>query len=161
MYKRLGTPVLIKPVSKKENPKFENITYTGYVPIKEMTGGNWKITGSYIPKDMPANSYYIGYKADGTGNNIYLSTKVRRMNGTRAWFEYIGEGTFSKLTGLSINGVEDGTTTDIGSILTDAENANVMNGNVYNLNGQIVSRNGIEGLAKGIYVTNGKKIIVK
>ena len=156
-----GTPVQIKPVSKKENPKFENITYTGYVPIKEMTGGNWKITGSYIPKDMPANSYYIGYKADGTGNNIYLSTKVRRMNGTRAWFEYIGEGTFSKLTGLSINGVEDGTTTDIGSILTDAENANVMNGNVYNLNGQIVSRNGIEGLAKGIYVTNGKKIIVK
>ena len=110
---------------------------------------------------MPANSYYIGYKADGTGNNIYLSTKVRRMNGTCAWFEYIGEGTFSKLTGLSINGVEDGTTTDIGSILTDAENANVMNGNVYNLNGQIVSRNGIEGLAKGIYVTNGKKIIVK
>ncbi len=162
-----GTPVLIKPAgeyntsNKITNPVFENITYTGYVPIKEMTGGNWKITGSYIPKDMPANSYYIGYKADGTGNNIYLSTKGRKMNGTRAWFEYIGEDTFSKLTGLSINGVEDGTPTDIGSILTDAENANVMNGNVYNLNGQIVSRNGIDGLAKGIYVTNGKKIIVK
>lgn len=162
-----GTPVLIKPAGtystsdKIVDPTFENITYTGYVPIKEMTGGNWKITGSYIPKDMPANSYYIGYKADGTGNNIYLSTKGRKMNGTRAWFEYIGEDTFSKLTGLSINGVEDGTPTDIGSILTDAENANVMNGNVYNLSGQIVSRNGIDGLAKGIYVTNGKKIIVK
>lgn len=172
-----GTPVLIRPTNeydgttgtdnnKKAYPKFSNITYTGYVPIKEMTGGNWKVTGSYTPKEMPANSYYVGYKKDASGNcinnNIYLAKNARTMNGTRAWFEYIGsDPAAAKLTGLSINGVEDGETTDIDSILTEVENTNVMNGNVYNLNGQIVSRKGIDGLAKGIYVTNGKKIIVK
>lgn len=172
-----GTPVLIRPTneydgttgtdnSKKAYPKFSNITYTGYVPIKEMTGGDWKVTGSYTPKEMPANSYYVGYKKDASGNcinnNIYLAKNARTMNGTRAWFEYIGsDPAAAKLTGLSINGVEDGETTDIDSILTEVENTNVMNGNVYNLNGQIVSRKGIDGLAKGIYVTNGKKIIVK
>lgn len=40
---------------------------------------------------------------------------------------------------------------------TKAENSNV----VFNLNGQQVSSNGIEGLAPGIYIQNGKKLVVK
>ena len=36
-------------------------------------------------------------------------------------------------------------------------------GNVYNLNGQVVRKNAtsLEGLAKGIYIVNGKKVSVK
>lgn len=34
-------------------------------------------------------------------------------------------------------------------------------GAVYNLNGQKVRNNGLEGLARGIYIVNGKKVLVK
>ena len=39
-------------------------------------------------------------------------------------------------------------------------NGKVMCGKVYNLNGQFVGIS-LEGLAKGVYVMNGKKYIVK
>lgn len=162
-----GTPVLIRPAGnfadgKITNPVFKNIGYNGYVPIKEMTGGDWKITGSYLPKEMPANSYYVGYKADGTGNNVYLSTKGRKMNGTRAWFEYTGsDPAAAKITGLSVSGIEDGEATGIGSVIPEMDNVFATNSKVYNLNGQMISNKGMEGLAKGIYIMGGKKIIVK
>lgn len=48
-------------------------------------------------------------------------------------------------------------TTGIGQV----EVANkVLNGNVYNLNGQLMG-NSTVGLRKGIYIVNGKKIVVK
>jgi hypothetical protein len=34
-------------------------------------------------------------------------------------------------------------------------------GNVFNMQGQKVSTNGIEGLPKGMYIMNGKKYVVK
>ena len=161
-----GTPVLIKPVGTFgsdpaiENVVFHNVSYVPTTPIKEMTGGGWKVTGSYISAHMPENSYYVGYKTDGTGNNVYLSTKGKDMKGTRAWFERYDTSAPAKLTSFAINGVED-TTTAIDSILDDTDNRNANNGVVYNLNGQVVSRNGLNGLASGIYIMNGKKIIVK
>lgn len=162
-----GTPVLIRPKGEFSatdvinNVTFKNVSYNPGTPIKEMTGGGWKITGSYVQANMPANSYYVGYKADGTGNNVYLSTKVKTMNGTRAWFERYDTSAPAKLTSFSIDGVEDNTTTDIDSILTETEDRNANNATVYNLNGQVVSNNGTDGLANGIYIMNGKKIIIK
>lgn len=162
-----GTPVLIRPKGEFSatdvinNVTFKNVSYNPATPIKEMTGGGWKITGSYVQANMPANSYYVGYKADGTGNNVYLSTKGRVMNGTRAWFERYDTSAPAKLTSFSIDGVEDNTTTDIDSILTETEDRNADNATVYNLNGQVVSNNGTDGLANGIYIMNGKKIIIK
>lgn len=162
-----GTPVLIRPKGEFSatdvinNVTFKNVSYNPATPIKEMTGGGWKITGSYVQANMPANSYYVGYKADGTGNNVYLSTKVKTMNGTRAWFERYDTSAPAKLTSFSIDGVEDNTTTDIDSILTETEDRNADNATVYNLNGQVVSNNGTDGLANGIYIMNGKKIIIK
>lgn len=162
-----GTPVLIRPKGEFSatdvinNVTFKNVSYNPATPIKKMTGGGWKITGSYVQANMPANSYYVGYKADGTGNNVYLSTKGRVMNGTRAWFERYDTSAPAKLTSFSIDGVEDNTTTDIDSILTETEDRNADNATVYNLNGQVVSNNGTDGLANGIYIMNGKKIIIK
>ena len=48
----------------------------------------------------------------------------------------------------------DGETTGINNIETNA----AVNGKVYNLNGQYVG-NSLNGLKKGIYVVNGKKVI--
>jgi len=51
-------------------------------------------------------------------------------------------------------------TTGINDITTDTQKHN---GNVYSLDGRLVraNANSVEGLAKGIYILNGKKIVVK
>ena len=43
------------------------------------------------------------------------------------------------------------------------KNTNIIGGNIYNLNGQLVRRNttSLDGLAPGVYVMNGKKYVVK
>lgn len=46
-------------------------------------------------------------------------------------------------------------------ITTDGSIKTSPKGNVYSLSGQLVSENGLQGLAKGIYVANGRKYIVK
>lgn len=53
-------------------------------------------------------------------------------------------------------------TTGIQKITIEADGEVVStNENVYNLNGQLVSTEGLGGLQKGIYILNGKKFIVK
>ena len=53
--------------------------------------------------------------------------------------------------------VIDGTTTGIEDLVVDGVKAN---GRVYNLNGQYVG-NSLNGLQPGIYIQNGKKVVVK
>lgn len=53
-------------------------------------------------------------------------------------------------------------TTGIGGIVIESGDEVISTtGKVYNLSGQLVSRHGIEGLPKGIYIIGGKKLSVK
>lgn len=153
-----GTPVMIKH-NKEENvvnPKFENVTIeTAEVCSTTDSNGN-SYTGSFGKTKMPANSYFVS-----TDNNIYQSTADREINGFRAWIE-TPDGTEKALTIKfgSING-GNGETTGITS-LTMTGDVEVPS-DVYNINGQMV-RSGstdLNGLAKGIYIVNGKKYVVK
>ena len=56
-----------------------------------------------------------------------------------------------------LQAVIDGTTTGIEDLVIDGVKAN---GRVYNLNGQYVG-NSLNGLQPGLYIQNGKKIVVK
>lgn len=84
----------------------------------------------------------------------------------RCWFELPGntssEGKPSQVS-LLIDGVEDSTTgiDDIhGS--TDCTSYKCGIDGVFNMNGQMVRRScSLEGLPKGMYVVNGKKIIIR
>ena len=70
----------------------------------------------------------------------------------------------SKRAGMLFDFVGDpGSTTGISHVVIDTSKADPSAvAPVYNLNGQLVSRDGsIEGLGKGIYIKNGKKFIVK
>lgn len=84
----------------------------------------------------------------------------------RCWFELTGNasagGTQSQVS-LLINGVEDSTTgiTDIHGN-TDCTSYKRGIDGVFNMNGQMVRRScSLEGLPKGMYVVNGKKIIIR
>lgn len=84
----------------------------------------------------------------------------------RCWFELPGntssEGKLSRVS-LLIDGVED-STTGIADIHGSTDCTSYKRGieGVFNMNGQMVRRScSLEGLPKGMYVVNGKKIIIR
>lgn len=87
---------------------------------------------------------------DKDGNLRYPSTVGSQMKGMRAYFEVLdGTGNEAKV--------------NIGGGLSSIDklmNGEAMTGKVYNLNGQYVG-NTLDGLAKGLYIMNGKKYVVK
>lgn len=81
----------------------------------------------------------------------------------RCWFELRGNKTSGNSLSLMIDGVED-SATSIDDIHTDADHTSYKRGieGVFNMHGQMVRRdNSLEGLPKGMYVVNGKKVIIK
>ncbi len=81
----------------------------------------------------------------------------------RCWFELPSNKTSGNTVSLMIDGVED-SATSIDDIHTDADHTSYKRGieGVFNMNGQMVRRdNSLEGLPKGMYVVNGKKVIIK
>lgn len=81
----------------------------------------------------------------------------------RCWFELTGNTKPGNTLSLMIDGVED-SATSIDDIHTDANHTSYKRGveGVFNIHGQMVRRdNSLEGLPKGMYVVNGKKVIIK
>ena len=85
----------------------------------------------------------------------------------RCWFELTDNtsagGTTGKSVSLLIDGVED-STTGIDDIHGSTDRTSYKRGieGVFNMNGQMVRRScSLEGLPKGMYVVNGKKIIIR
>lgn len=81
----------------------------------------------------------------------------------RCWFELTGNSSTANSISLLINGVED-SATGIADIHGGTDCTSYKRGidGVFNMNGQMVRRGcSLEGLPKGLYVVNGKKIIIK
>ena len=82
----------------------------------------------------------------------------------RCWFELADKTTGTpSLVSLLIDGVED-STTGIDDIHGSTDRTSYKRGieGVFNINGQMVRRScSLEGLPKGMYVVNGKKIIIR
>lgn len=81
----------------------------------------------------------------------------------RCWFELPSDTPVRGSLSLMIDGVED-SATSIDDIHGSSNNTSYKRGiqGVFNMHGQMVRRdNSLEGLPKGMYVVNGKKIIIK
>lgn len=81
----------------------------------------------------------------------------------RCWFELPSNMTSGSTLSLMIDGVED-SATSIDDIHGSSNSTSYKRGveGVFNMNGQMVRRdNSLEGLPKGMYVVNGKKVIIK
>ena len=81
----------------------------------------------------------------------------------RCWFELTNTSAEGKRVSLLIDGVED-STTGIDDIHGSADCTSYKRGidGVFNMNGQMVRRGcSLEGLPKGLYVVNGKKIVIR
>lgn len=81
----------------------------------------------------------------------------------RCWFELPSNMTSGSTLSLMIDGVED-SATSIDDIHGSSNSTSYKRGieGVFNMHGQMVRRdNSLEGLPKGMYVVNGKKVIIK
>lgn len=141
-----GVPYLVMPNTENiVNPTFKNVTISVTTPI-EKGNDEYKFVGTYSPKTIFDKDFgkIWGVTADGKLAKINANTT---MKGLRAYFVFPTSAAAAKLN-------FDGETTGINNIETNA----AVNGKVYNLNGQYVG-NSLNGLKKGIYVVNGKKVI--
>lgn len=96
------------------------------------------------------------------GNMYYSDKRARGLRGFSCWFKPNTPGT--KAT-LFLDGVQqEGGLTDIGEITFEPQNESIerfANG-IYNMNGQLVKAGtSMAGMPKGIYIVNGKKVVVR
>ena len=161
---RAGVPYLIKFDKLAENADqpqefnhtFEGVTLTKKVEYSALADFNIIFTGSYsafTPEDFLKEyntcDVVASMAAANTLKKVYAGTTIK---GLRAVF-----GLSSSVQPQAVKVVIDGTTTGIGDLHVDG--ASVANGRVYNLNGQCVGTS-LEGLKAGVYIQNGKKVII-
>lgn len=149
-----GKPCLILPERVNEETqvyKFAGIDANKWAESDspEYTVGDIKFVGFYSPTLVKKGSY-----AFGDVNTLYHLDIDMNANGYRCYLEDI-TGTRRQLTW----GFNDNTTGIDGTFVTPQA---PKVGNIYTVNGQLVRRNSTAaGLAPGVYIMNGIKLIVK
>lgn len=142
-----GKAYLVRTATAIVNPTFNGVTVKNVDPTNCSRNENYQLIGIYSPKNIDASLYG---KVFGINNQDKLA-KVKEntsIKGMRAYFLLANSATAAKLNfGGELTGID---AVDNGEA--------VMTGKVYNLNGQYVG-NSLEGLKKGVYVVNGKKVL--
>ena len=145
-----GKPYIVKPANTVVNPTFTGVNIVASAPVKSGADGFF-MQGTYGAKtdllDDGTNLFL------GEGDKFYKPAKgSTKMKGMRAFF-IVPQGT--NLAALRAN--IDGATTAIDELTTVVEQPT--DNRIYNLQGQFVGTS-FEGL-HGVYVQNGKKVLVK
>lgn len=151
---KAGTPYFFQPerVSTDHTYTFTQIktaTWNRSGKVPSVTIEPIKLTGFYSPSELPARCYVFGDE-----NKLYHLTSAMPADGFRCYFQDMS-GSNRQLTW----GIDDNTT-GIDGTFVKPEAPKV--GNIYTVNGQLVRRNSTAaGLAPGVYIMNGIKLIVK
>lgn len=127
---------------------------------QDPTTGVWNINNK--SKIIDGRDNLIGSYFFYEGNMYYSNERARGLRGFSCWFKPNTPGT--KAT-LFLDGVQqEGGLTDIGEITFEPQNESMerfANG-IYNMNGQLVKAGtSMAGMPKGIYIVNGKKVVVR
>lgn len=174
-----GTPVLIKPSKTISSAVFDGVHYeassvTDVVPET----GNYKMTGAFTGSNLKKGDYYVS----NSGAIMYLKQDANGMYSCRSWLTPkatgnaradLGIATFDAFAEDEWNVAgnpqpfvqKEDVVTYINGVEEDGIINNGFNGptNIYTISGQLVRQNStsLEGLPKGIYIVNGKKVAVK
>lgn len=146
-----GKPYIVKPANTVVNPTFTGVNIVESDPVKLGADGFF-MQGTYGAKtDLTTDGTNLFL---GDGNKFYKpsGTTTAKMKGMRAFF-IVPQGTNFAALRANI----DGATTSIDELTTVVEQPT--DNRIYNLQGQFVGTS-FEGL-HGVYVQNGKKVLVK
>lgn len=142
-----GQPYIIKPVEAKESFLLQDQMVLN--AVNNATSGDISFCGIMSSTQLSESDVFLG-----TDGELYLPNVAEEngdvLRGFRAYFK-------------GINSIAN-TKVNIEGVVSGIENINgataYTNGKVYTLAGQYVA-NSTKGLMKGIYVVNGKKIVVR
>ena len=141
-----GKPFLIKTskdISVIEADECSLVNAVSDVTKTDEFDTSGKFTGSFTKTTVPADGLFLN------SNKFYYSTGKSNIKAFRGWFE-LG-AVLNQETDFGVKMVIDGFETKVEAIgVKDAA------GNVYDLNGRKVIK-----AQKGVYIVNGKKVLVK
>lgn len=146
-----GKPYIVKPTQEVVDPSFTGVNIEA-TAAKKVGADGYFMQGIYSAKtDLTTDGTNLFL---GDGNKFYkpAGATTAKMKGLRAFF-IVPQGT--NLAALRAN--IDGATTAIDELATVVEQP--ADNRIYNLQGQFVGTS-FEGL-HGVYVQNGKKVLVK
>ncbi len=146
---KAGVPYLIKPLSKVENPRFDNVTIVSGAP-KSVTIDGCSYIGTYTKYAMEYGGTELMFNTrNGLSRPKQAPDNV--MRGLRAYLR------LPSVYAANAKVMIPGGTTGIEEISYDA--FKTVRKGVYNLNGQYVGTSA-EGLPEGIYIVDGKKMVI-
>lgn len=145
-----GKPYIVKPTNTVVDPTFTGVNIEAKAPVKSGENGFF-MQGTYGAKtDLTTDGTNLFL---GEGNKFFKpAAGSTKMKGMRAFF-IVPQGTNFAALRANI----DGATTAIDELTTVVEQPT--DNRIYNLQGQFVGTS-FEGL-HGVYVQNGKKVLVK
>ena len=154
-----GKPYLVKWPSGENitNPQFDNVTSSVTEPAT-VTCGDVKFIGTFSPIPLKDDGTQLFV---GSNNQIHYPSKADySINSCRAYFDV--NWTITAGARMEIAIVDDGETTGIGSLtpaLSKGEGNSGDEGSVYyTLDGRKLPG---KPTAKGLYIVNGKKVVIK
>ena len=136
-----NVPVLVKATAASEQQVFNGVQVVAPTDEAKVEGTYFDFVGTYAPADVAEGDYFIGegklWKSEGSTN-------------IKAFRAYIRQKTAAaRIVSFFIDGQE---TTGINTVNGEGFKVN----GYYNLNGQRV-----DNPQKGLYIVNGKKVLVK
>ena len=150
---KAGKPCLLDPKNVNADHTYEikdiEVSTWENNSERQYVAGKTRMVGFFSPTMVKEGSYVFG-----DANKMYHLVSDMKANGFRCYFEDVA-GASRVLTW----GIDDNTTGIDGTFV--APQAPKV-GNIYTVNGQLVRRNSTAaGLAPGVYIMNGIKLIVK
>ncbi len=148
---KAGKPYLVKTAADKDYLLFSNVNITEDAKLQPSDiSSDYVFAGTFSPYLMAVDHTELFLTTNGVLKYPSSSeNNVNRLRGYRGYFKLTNAN--SSETKISF----DGETTGIDNIDIDGDQPI----RVYNLNGQYFG-DSLKGLIKGVYVVNGKKVIV-
>ena len=134
-----NVPVLVKATAESSSQVFNGVEVKAPTADVKVAGTYVNFVGVYAPATVAADNFFVGNGA------LYKSAGATNIKAFRAYID-------AKETGSEVKMFIDGLETSISEIMGEKAE----NGAIYNLAGQRVQK-----AQKGIYVINGKKVLVK
>jgi len=172
-----GTPVLIKPSKDMgasvtfEGVRIEAESVTELAPA----GSTYKMTGTFTPSSIGHGCYYVS----GGALSYRSASTAANTNACRSWLTPVDGQARPELRLFTADafGADEWNVAgnpqpfvqkeDVVTYINGVEEDGIIQtnkpANVYTISGQLVRKNStsLEGLPKGIYIVNGKKVAVK
>ena len=159
---KANVPYLVKFADDVDAPVYFGADVQENTPVA-VEFGDWRFVGTYEGVAAPGMDGLYGVTEVIEDGESYQA--IRRGNSeasikaTRAYFVNVSGTYMQKSMRIDL----DGNTTAIGCIKENEAVETVFPADVYSLDGRLVrvAAENLDGLAKGVYVVNGRKVVVK